>query len=153
MKPTSGAVALARGDLVAAHEHLLVALRSRMSHGYLGRACDTVNAIAVRCALGGDPLTAARLFGAAQATRANLRATPGIYGPYWLDRQARLRRVLGDGAFDAAYSEGGELALEEAAALALGVEHPDLGADSLRFGTTGAPAPRRPDQAPDPHPA
>ncbi|GAA4570219.1 hypothetical protein GCM10023176_28300 [Micromonospora coerulea] len=154
-----GMVALARGDLVAAHEHLLVALRSRMSHGYLGRACDTVNGIAVRCALGGDPVTAARLFGAAQATRADLRATPGLYGQYWLDRQAELRRVLGDGAFDAAYGEGAELALEEAAALALGVEHPDLAVDSPRFGVAGAPAPRRPDQTPDqtpatrPHPA
>ncbi|MFU8853369.1 ATP-binding protein [Micromonospora sp. SL1-18] len=117
-----GMVALARGDLVAAHEHLLVALRSRMSHGYLGGACDTVNAIAVRSALDGGGVTAARLFGAAQATRADLRATPGIYGPYWQERQAELRRELGDAAFEAAYGEGGELALEEAAALALGVE-------------------------------
>ncbi|MCI4062891.1 adenylate/guanylate cyclase domain-containing protein [Micromonospora sp. R77] len=137
-----GMVALARGDLVAAHEHLQVALRSRMSHGYLGRACDTVNAIAVRCALGDEPVTAARLFGAAQATRANLRATPGLYGPYWLARQAELRRVLGDAAFDAAYGEGGELALAEAAALALRVEHPDLAADSPRFSPPHTPATR-----------
>lgn len=88
-----------------------------MSHGYLGRACDTVNAIAVRCALGGEPVSAARLFGAAQATRASLRATPGIYGPYWLARQAELRRTLGDAAFDAAYASGAALRLEEAAAL------------------------------------
>ncbi|MEU8264177.1 adenylate/guanylate cyclase domain-containing protein [Micromonospora sp. NPDC048999] len=128
-----GMVALARGDLVAAHEHLLVALRSRMNHGYLGRACDTLNAIAVRCALGGDGVTGARLFGAAQATRANLRATPGIYGPYWQERQVELRRELGDAAFDATYGEGGELALEEATALALGVEHPDQAADSPRL--------------------
>ncbi|MFD6261097.1 ATP-binding protein [Micromonospora chalcea] len=131
-----GMVALARGDLVAAHEHLLVALRSRMSHGYLGRACDTINAIAVRCALAGDALAAARLFGAAQATRSNLRATPGIYGPYWAARQAELRRVLGDEAFDAAYGAGAGLRLDEVAALALHVEHPDLAADSPRFGFT-----------------
>ncbi|WP_420884004.1 ATP-binding protein [Micromonospora sp. CPCC 205547] len=144
-----GMVALARGDLVAAHEHLLVALRSRMSHGYHGRACDTVNAVAVRCAAGGDPLTAARLFGAAQATRAQLRGTPGIYGSYWLEQQAELRRTLGDAAFDAAYGEGGELGLEEAAAVALAVEHPDLAADSVRFGSANAnaPAPRQPDPA------
>ncbi|AXO36907.1 adenylyl cyclase class-3/4/guanylyl cyclase [Micromonospora sp. B006] len=131
-----GMVALARGDLVAAHEHLLVALRSRMGHGYLGRACDTINAIAVRCALAGDALAAARLFGAAQATRSNLRATPGIYGPYWAARQAELRRVLGDEAFDAAYGAGAGLRLDEVAALALHVEHPDLAADSPRFGFT-----------------
>ncbi|WFE94947.1 adenylate/guanylate cyclase domain-containing protein [Micromonospora sp. WMMD987] len=137
-----GMVALARRDLVAAHEHLLVALRARMGHGYHGRACDTVNAVAVRCALGGEPLTAARLFGAAQATRARLRGTPGIFGTYWLERQADLRRVLGDAAFDAAYGEGGELGLEEAAALAFAVEHPDMAADSVRFRTTGPVTPR-----------
>ncbi|MCZ7435218.1 adenylate/guanylate cyclase domain-containing protein [Micromonospora sp. WMMC241] len=133
-----GMVALARGDLVAAHEHLLVALRSRMSHGYLGRACDTINAIAVRCALAGDAVAAARLFGAAQATRASLRATPGIFEPYWLARQAELRRSLGDEAFDAAYGAGAGLRLDEAAALALHVEHPDLTADSFWFGPSGS---------------
>ncbi|GIJ21630.1 ATP-binding protein [Micromonospora lutea] len=140
-----GMVALARGDLVAAHEHLLVALRSRMNHGFHGRACDTLNAVAVRCAVGDHPLTAARLFGAAQATRAGLRSTPGIYEAYWAERQAELRRVLGDAAFDEAYGEGTELGLDEAVALALGVEHPDLAADSGRF-ATGADrsAPRQP---------
>ncbi|WP_431909913.1 ATP-binding protein [Micromonospora carbonacea] len=143
-----GMVALARGDLVAAHEHLLVALRSRMSHGFHRRACDTLHAIAVRCAAGGDPLTAARLFGAAQATRESLRSTPGIYGAYWLERQAALRREMGDVAFDEAYAQGSELGLEEAAALALAVEHPDLGVDSTRFAATGLPTP-----APAPAPA
>ncbi|MEG3634246.1 ATP-binding protein [Micromonospora palythoicola] len=139
-----GMVALARGDLVAAHEHLLAALRSRMNHGFHGRACDTLNAVAVRCALGDQPLTAARLFGAAQATRAGLRSTPGIYEAYWTQRQAALRRVLGDAAFDEAYGEGAELGLDEAVALALGVEHPDLAADSGRFTTgTGRSAPRQ----------
>ena len=38
--------------------------------------------------------------------------------------------------------EGGELGLEEAAALALAVEHPDLAADSVRFRATGAVTPR-----------
>ncbi|MBQ1026957.1 adenylate/guanylate cyclase domain-containing protein [Micromonospora sp. C95] len=140
-----GMVALARGDLVAAHEHLLVALRSRMNHGFHGRACDTLNAVAVRCALGDQPLTAARLFGAAQATRAGLRSTPGIYEAYWTQRQAALRRALGDAAFDEAYGEGADLGLDEAVALALGVEHPDLAADSGRFATgAGRPAPRQP---------
>ncbi|MGB2568375.1 ATP-binding protein [Micromonospora citrea] len=136
-----GMVALARGDVVAAHEHLLVALRSRMSHGYHGRACDTVSAVAVRCVTD-DPVTAARLFGAAQATRARLRASPGIYGPYWLEQQSALRRRIGDAAFDTAYGEGGLLGLEEAAALALSVEHPDLGEDSVRFRPSGAVTPR-----------
>lgn len=133
-----GMVALARGDLVAAHDHLVVALRSRMTHGYHGMACDTVNAMAVRCALGGQPLTAARLFGAAQMTRSTMRCTAGMFGPYWVREQARLREQLGDAAFDAAYAEGTDLGLEEAAALALRVEHPDLSAGSARFARVGA---------------
>ncbi|WP_430498241.1 ATP-binding protein [Micromonospora trifolii] len=148
-----GMVALARGDVIAAHEHLLVALRSRMGHGYHGRACDTLNAVAVRCAIGGERLTAARLFGAAQATRASMRATPGIFGGYWAEQQAELRAVLGDAAFDDAYGEGAELGLDEAAALALDVEHPDLAADSTRFSTgLSQPTPRRAAD-PDRHPA
>ncbi|RIV37158.1 ATP-binding protein [Micromonospora radicis] len=147
-----GMVALARGDLVAAHEHLLAALRSRMNHGFHGRACDTLNAIAVRCAGGHEPVTAARLFGAAQATRAGLRSTPGIYDAYWSQQQAALRRTLGDAAFDEAYAEGAELGLDEAVALALGVEHPDLAGDSARFAArAGRAAPRQSTAAADRH--
>nr|MDT0658283.1 adenylate/guanylate cyclase domain-containing protein [Micromonospora sp. DSM 115978] len=141
-----GMVALARGDLVAAHDHLVVALRSRMSHGFHGRACDTVNAIAVRCALGGDPVTATRLFGAAQLTRSAMRCTPGMFGSYWLERQADLRAGLGDAAFDAGYAEGAELSLEEAAAVALGVDHPDLAAGSIRFAAVDTPVQRSRDR-------
>ncbi|MFI7021424.1 ATP-binding protein [Micromonospora sp. NPDC049900] len=147
-----GVVALARGDLVAAHEHLLAALRSRMNHGFHGRACDTLNAIAVRCLAGDEPLTAARLFGAAQATRAGLRSPTGIYDGYWNERQVALRRTLGDVAFDEAYGEGAELGLDEAVALALGVEHPDLAADSARFAARAARAtPRQSTAAADRH--
>ncbi|RKN44223.1 ATP-binding protein [Micromonospora endolithica] len=136
-----GMVALARGDLVAAHEHLVVALRSRMAHGFHGRACDTLHALAVRCAAGGDLVTAARLFGAAQATRTSMRSTPGIYGDYWAAQQAQLRRRMGDATFDDAYGEGSNLSLEEAAELALDVEHPDLAADSGRFPTSAGSDP------------
>ncbi|WP_244366314.1 ATP-binding protein [Micromonospora echinofusca] len=137
-----GMVALARDDLVAAHDHLVVALRSRMSHGFHGRACDTLNAMAVRCAAEGRTVTAARLFGAAQATRSVLRATPGTFGAYWLARQAQLRAELGDAAFDAAYAAGTQLSLEEAAEIALSVEHPDLAAGSARFAEVEPPRPR-----------
>ncbi|HEU5111165.1 MAG TPA: adenylate/guanylate cyclase domain-containing protein, partial [Micromonosporaceae bacterium] len=144
-----GMVALARGDLVAAHDHLVVALRSRLSHGFSGRACDTISAIAVRCALGGDHVTAARLFGAAQATRSALRAAPGVYGEFWAAQQARVREEIGDAAFDEAYGTGALQSLPEAAATALAVEHPDLAAGSPRFLArpwrgTEAPAPTQP---------
>jgi hypothetical protein len=128
-----GLVALSRGDLVAAHDHLRVALRSRMAYGFHSRACETLKAIAVRCALGGDPLTAARLFGAAQAAAGRLRCSPGILGPYWVEQQAIVRAGLGDQAFDRAYADGAALTLAEAVETALAVEHPDLSAGSVRF--------------------
>ncbi len=131
-----GMVALGRGDLVAAHDHLRVALSSRMRFGYRSGACDTLNAISVRCAFGGDQLTAARLFGAAQEHQASLRSAPDVFARYWAGQQARVRAALGDAAFDKAYAQGCALSLEEAAAVALAVEHPDLAADSSRF--TGA---------------
>jgi predicted ATPase/class 3 adenylate cyclase len=131
-----GMVALARGDLVAAHDHLMVALRSRMGYGFHSRACESINAVAVRCALGGDPMTAAKLFGSTQAARARLHITAGVFGPYWSEQQAAVRSAVGDGVFDAAYASGAGLGLEEAAAVALAVEHPDLVDGSDRFAQT-----------------
>ncbi|GGM57019.1 adenylate/guanylate cyclase domain-containing protein [Dactylosporangium sucinum] len=128
-----GMVALSRGDLVAAHDHLIVALRSRMTFGFHRRVCETLNAIAVRCALGADLETAARLFGAAQAARVRLRCSSGGFGAYWTEQQASLRATMGDADFDAAYAAGGALSLEEAVAAALTIEHPDLVAGSIRF--------------------
>ena len=49
---------------------------------------------------------------------------------------------MGDAIFDAAYAEGMELSLAEAAAVALAVEHPDLAAGSIRFSVIEPPAPR-----------
>jgi predicted ATPase len=128
-----GMVALSRGDLVAAHDHLIVALRSRMSFGFHLRVCETLNAIAVRCALGDDLENAARLFGAAQAARVRLRCSSGGFGTYWTEQQASLRAAMGDTDFDVAYAAGGTLSLEESVAMALTIEHPDLVAGSIRF--------------------
>jgi predicted ATPase/class 3 adenylate cyclase len=128
-----GLVALRRGDVVAAHDHLTVALRSRMGFGFHACAGETLNAVAVRCLTGGEPLTAARLFGAAQAARSRLRLAAGANGAYWHEQQAVARAVLGDVVFDAAYAEGATLTLEDAVAVALTVEHPDLAVGSDRF--------------------
>jgi predicted ATPase/class 3 adenylate cyclase len=134
-----GLVALGRGDVVAAHDHLIVALRSRMGYGFHSRACETLNAIGVRCSAGGDPLTAARLFGAVQATRARLHlASSGALGAYGREQQTVVRAALGDVVFDAAYAEGGTLSLDDAVAVALTVEHPDLAVDSDRFSHTSS---------------
>jgi hypothetical protein len=135
-----GLVALSRGDLVAAHDHLVVALRSRMNYGYHSRVCEALNAIAVRCWLGGDPETAARLFGAAQAARVRLRCSPGAFGTYWSEQQTAVRGGLGDAPFDAAYAAGAGMGLEEAVAMALTIEHPDLAAGSERFSEVDSPS-------------
>ncbi|WIM96036.1 adenylate/guanylate cyclase domain-containing protein [Actinoplanes oblitus] len=126
-----GMVALCRGDLVAAHDHLVVALRSRLRHGFRGAAADAVAAIAVRCALGGDPATAAVLFGGAEAARGARRTES--FGAFWSARQAEVRTALGDAAFDAAYADGAGLGFDRIVAMALAVEHPDLEGDAARF--------------------
>jgi len=129
-----GMVALRRRDLVAAHDHLVVALRSRLRHGFRGAAADAVAAIAVRCAAGGDPGTATVLFGGAESVRGARRATQ--FGGFWCARQAALRRTLGDAAFDAAYADGAKIGFSRAVATALAVEHPDLEHGSVRFAQT-----------------
>jgi hypothetical protein len=128
-----GMVALSRGDLVAAHDHLIVALRSRMTYGFHSGACEAINALAARCALGGDQITAARLFGAASAAQVRLRGAIALWSPYWTEQQARIRAALGDAVFDEVYGQGAALTLDEAVALALSVDHPDLAAGSGRF--------------------
>ncbi|MBV1849897.1 adenylate/guanylate cyclase domain-containing protein [Catellatospora sp. NEAU-YM18] len=128
-----GMVALRRGDLVAAHEHLTVALRSRMAYGFHGRACVAIKAMAARCVQGGDARIAAVLFGAAESTTVKLHCGPGIFAAYWTAQQESARAALGDAAFDEAYAEGAALSLGETATLALAVEHPDLSVDSGRF--------------------
>jgi hypothetical protein len=130
-----GLVALRRGDLIAAHDHLIVALRSRLRHGFRGAAADAVAAIAVRCAMGGDAATAVTLFSGAEPVRGVRRTA--MFGAYWARQQAGLRALLGDAAFDAAYADGAALGFDRVVAMALAVEHPDLERDSARF----APSP------------
>jgi len=139
-----GLVALGRGDLVAAHEHLAVALRWRVGYGFLSRACEVINAFGVRCALAGDHVLAARLFGAAQSAGAGLSHPSRLTVGYWTTWQTKIRAALGDAAFDAAYAEGTTLTLDQAVAQALAVEHPDLAADSLRFSDASRRASPRP---------
>jgi predicted ATPase/class 3 adenylate cyclase len=129
-----GMVALRRGDLVAAHDHLVVALRSRLRHGFRGAAADAVAAIAVRCAIGGDAATAAVLFGGAEAARGARRTE--MFGKFWSSQQLTLRASLGDTTFDAAYADGAGLGFDRIVAMALAVEHPDLEDGATRFAQT-----------------
>ncbi len=126
-----GMVALRRGDLVAAHDHLVVALRSRLRHGFRGAAADAVAAIAARCALGGDAVNATVLFGGAEAARGARRNES--FGAFWSEQQVALRLALGDAAFDAAYADGATLGFDRVVAMALAVEHPDLEDGAARF--------------------
>ncbi|MGX6605167.1 ATP-binding protein [Micromonosporaceae bacterium Da 78-11] len=129
-----GMVALRRGDLVAAHDHLVVALRSRLRHGFRGAAADAVAAVAARCSLGGDPSTAAVLFGGAEAARGARRTE--MFGRFWSAQQLALRASLGDATFDAAYADGVDLGFDRIVAMALAVEHPDLEDGAARFAQT-----------------
>ena len=95
-----GLVALSRGDLIAAHDHIVVALRFRMTHGYHWAACEALTAMAVRCALGGEMTQAATLFGASQAARARLRSHQGAIGPMGQRHESAVRHIMGDAAFD-----------------------------------------------------
>jgi hypothetical protein len=129
-----GMVALRRRDLVAAHDHLVVALRSRWRHGFRGAAGDAVAAIAARCTIGGDAATAAVLFGGAESVRGARRTL--VFGEFWATQQAALRTALGDAAFDTAYAHGAEAGFDRIVAMALAVEHPDLEQGSARFAQT-----------------
>jgi len=129
-----GLIALRRGDLVAAHDHLAVALRSRLRHGFRGGAADAVAALAVRCAMGGDHTTAARLFGGSEGVRGVRRAA--VAGGFWAEQQAQVRAAIGDAAFDAAYVDGAGQGFDRIVVAALAVEHPDLEYGSARFAPT-----------------
>jgi predicted ATPase len=121
-----GMVALSRGDLIAAHDHIVVALRFRMTHGYHWAATEALTAMAVRCALGGEMTQAATLFGASQAARARLRTHRGVMGPMGQRHESAVRHIMGDSAFDESYAAGAGMTLAEATTFALAVDHPDL---------------------------
>ena len=128
-----GLVALSRGDLIAAHDHIAVSLRSRMTHGYHWAACEALTAMAVRCALGGEMTQAATIFGAAQAARERLRSHQGAVGPMGRRHESAVRNTMGDSAFDAAYAQGAAMTISEATTFALAVDHPDLAHGLVRL--------------------
>jgi ATP/maltotriose-dependent transcriptional regulator MalT len=128
-----GMVALSRGDLIAAHDHIVVALRFRMTHGYHWAATEALTAMAVRCALGGEMTQAATLFGASQAARSRLKTHRGALGPMGQRHESAVRHIMGDAAFDEAYAAGAAMTLAEATTFALAVEHPDLAHGLVRL--------------------
>ncbi|MEV6527528.1 adenylate/guanylate cyclase domain-containing protein [Longispora sp. NPDC051575] len=125
-----GVVALDRGDLVASHRHLRVALRSRVKYGFEARAVDTLNAIGVLCRLSGQPETAAVLFGASEAQRRRLSHWGAAYTAYWAEQEIQARAHLGERRYEQLHSEGAALTMNEAVTLALSVEPTFAGAPS-----------------------
>jgi predicted ATPase/class 3 adenylate cyclase len=134
-----GMVALSRGDLIAAHDHIVVALKGRMSHGYHWGATEALTAMAVRCALGGEMTQAATLFGASQAARSRLKRHRGVLGPMGQRHESAVRHIMGDAAFDEAYAAGAAMSLAEAVEYALKVEHPDLSNGMVRLSVDADP--------------
>lgn len=134
-----GMVALSRGDLIAAHDHIVVALKGRMSHGYHWAATEALTAMAVRCALGGEMTQAATLFGASQAARSRLKRHRGALGPMGQRHESAVRHIMGDVAFDEAYAAGAAMSLAEATEYALSVEHPDLAHALVRLSVDSDP--------------
>ena len=134
-----GMVALSRGDLIAAHDHIVVALKGRMSHGYHWGATEALTAMAVRCALGGEMTQAATLFGASQAARSRLKRHRGALGPMGQRHESAVRHIMGDAAFDEAYAAGAAMSLAEAVDYALKVEHPDLSNGMVRLSVDADP--------------
>jgi predicted ATPase len=134
-----GMVALSRGDLIAAHDHIVVALRARMTHGYHWAATEALTAMAVRCALGGEMTQSATLFGASQAARSRLKRQRGVLGPMGQRHESAVRRIMGDTAFDDAYAAGAAMTLAEASAYALEVEHPDMAHAMVRLSVESDP--------------
>ncbi|GGJ91808.1 hypothetical protein GCM10010123_22030 [Pilimelia anulata] len=135
-----GLTALARDDLVSAHHHLSGALRAQVAFGFELAACNTIAGVAVRCAATGDGLTAARLFGAADANRAARSAVADVAAPFFAQREERAR-ALGGPAFDAAYAQGATWSLAEAAEVALAIPAPSP-AEGRRCRTPNAVARR-----------
>ena len=129
-----GLIALRRGDLVAAHEHLTVALRSRVSYGFHGRTCVAIKAIAARCVQGGDAATATILFGAAESLTAKLQCGPGVFGSYWKTQQESGKAAAGRcGLRRGLRARRGRWVCERRRRSRSAVEHPDLASDSVRF--------------------
>ncbi len=134
-----GMVALSRGDLIAAHDHIVVALKGRMAHGFHWAATEALTAMAVRCTLGGEMSQAATLFGASQAARSRLKTHRGALGPMGQRHESAVRNIMGDVAFDEAYAAGAAMSLAEATTFALAVEHPDLAHSLVRLSVDSDP--------------
>ncbi|GGK30167.1 hypothetical protein GCM10010124_23660 [Pilimelia terevasa] len=133
-----GFVALARDEPAVAHRHLTAALRGQVAFGYDLAACDTVAGLAACRAAAGDVLTAARLFGAADANRTARHARADELALFFAQREEGVR-AGGDAAFDAAYAHGATWSLGEAADVALALPRPEV-PDTPRYRPSPDPA-------------
>jgi non-specific serine/threonine protein kinase len=149
-----GEIARAAGD----GERFEVLSKDALSHfGELRDAWGVLLALvslALAAVMNGEPASAARLFGAADGVaRATGASDPVLFPQNWGRNKQALheaslttRAALGDNAFDAAWSSGRALSLEEAVLEALS---PGRSAGSRPTGEHAVPgaAPEFPDQA------
>lgn len=110
----AGRVALLRGELTTADEHLHAALAAMTGRGLLGRIADVIEAIGEVVLAYGKPTEATRLLAAAESVRVELGMPRfPVEQPRFDAAVAACREVLGDDAFEEASSEGSRLTLDE----------------------------------------
>lgn len=132
----NGRLARAEGDLMVAEDHHHRALHVCVEHGFFGAAADTLEYLAALAATKEGHGEATRLFGAAETLRQQTgqRRWPVDVLRYDTDITT-LRTALGDDGFAAAWKEGSDLSLDEAAAYASRArgqrKRPSHGWDSL----------------------
>ena len=108
------------GDHEQAREYYRYALRIQQRTHYVGLASDGLEALAGIAAAAGDPLRAARLFGAAHAHREAVGGLRWRHMNAIYERDVALARSLLDqDGWHAAWAAGGAMPLDKAVAYAL----------------------------------
>ena len=112
----------------------------------MGKATSACFLLAERLLAAGRKTEAARLYTHLRDTRTDpselhireaasrrLHCRPNTFSAYFSEQLGAVREALGDAAFDTHYADGMGLSFDEATALALAIEHPDMAANSPRF--------------------
>ena len=120
-----GLVAWREGALEEARELQLQCLAYRQQRHDKRGICLSLERLAAVYNSAGDPARAARLFGAAEVLREEMRSpNRGDAFPEHVEVLSAIHDALGDEAFRAAWAEGRAMALQQAVASALGEDTP-----------------------------
>jgi len=114
-----GRALLEQGDHARAWTALTEGLRLTRQAGNWWYIAECLETMAAATAAGGEPMRAARLWGATEALRASLAAPlPPVEQPLYERHIAAARALSDDASFTAAWAEGRALTLERTLALA-----------------------------------